>query len=250
MNYKTQGIIIRRRNFGEADRILTIFTVDKGKISAIAKGVRKPLSHLGGHLELFYIVDLIMAEGRNFDIITASEVVEDLPNLRKNLQLTGKAYYVAEIIDKLINENQESKSIFKLIYNTLSGLNNDKNHLILNYFELQLLSHLGHKPELLVCVKCRNKLSSNTLWSSSSGGTICQNCRQGVGDYQVIDSNAIKVMRLLLSEDINVIDRLNISNDLDNELEKIINDYLEQISEKKFLTKNFIKGTNEYLAMA
>lgn len=243
MQYKTQGIIIRRRNFGEADRILTIFTRDHGKISAIAKGVRKPLSRLGGHLELFYTVNLILAEGKNFDTITGSEVIEDFSSLRQNLTLTGQAYYMAEIVDKLTGESLESKVIFNLLCDTLTSLNHNKKHLILNYFELQLLSHLGHKPETAVCVKCRNKLDSKTtLWSSSLGGLICQSCCQGVGDSIVANQDIIKIMRLLLSEDVGIVNKLNTNNDLNNELDKITNDYLEYISEKKFLSKNFIKG--------
>lgn len=251
MQYKTQGIIIRRRNFGEADRILTIFTRDHGKISAIAKGVRKPLSRLGGHLELFYTVNLILAEGKNFDTITGSEVIEDFSSLRQNLTLTGQAYYMAEIVDKLTGENLESKVIFNLLCDTLTSLNYNKKHLILNYFELQLLSHLGHKPETTVCVKCRNKLDSETtLWSSSLGGLICQSCRQGVGDSIVANQDVIKIMRLLLSEDVGIVNKLNTNNDLNNELDKITNDYLEYISEKKFLSRNFSKVKNEQLAMA
>ena len=132
--YKTQGIIIKRRNFGEADRILTIYTKRSGKISAIAKGVRKPLSKLGGHLELFYVTDFILSEGRNFDIVAGAELCEDFPKLRKNLHATEQAFYISELTDKLLHDEIESRKIYSLLYETLKNINNYGDMLFLRYF--------------------------------------------------------------------------------------------------------------------
>ncbi|MFA6492884.1 MAG: DNA repair protein RecO, partial [Patescibacteria group bacterium] len=97
MNYKTRGIILKRTNLNEADRILTIFTENNGRIKAVAKGIRKTLSKLAGHLELFCLTDFVIAEGRNLDTITAAETQKCFINLRGDLESTNVAYYLAEI---------------------------------------------------------------------------------------------------------------------------------------------------------
>src|SRR3990167_2736637 len=96
-SYKTRGIIIKRSNFSEADRLVTIFSKDRGKIRAIAKGVRRPLSKLGGHIELFCLTNFVIAEGRNLDIISGAEIEKCFFDIRSGLDKTSTAFYLGEI---------------------------------------------------------------------------------------------------------------------------------------------------------
>jgi len=136
-SYKTEGIVLKRVNFGEADRILTIFTKHDGKIKAIAKGVRKVTSRKGGNLELFNQVILFLSEGKNWDIITEAEAVNSFENLRKNLTLVSRAFQIAEVVDRLTAEREESRKVFELLIEALSGKKNVKE------FEIELLKELG-----------------------------------------------------------------------------------------------------------
>lgn len=242
MNYKTQGIILKRRNIGETDRILTVLTNRYGKISIIAKGIRKTLSKLGGHLELFYLTDFVIAEGKNLDIVTGAQIIKPFSNLRKDLRLTQKVYYLSELIDKLVNENVESKEIFDLFYNALEELDRSDNPLLLRYFELQILSHLGHKPEVDVCVKCRNKLTPEKIyWSNELGGTLCENCRQYSEGFLQVSAEAIKIFRIFLEYDISAIHKLKLDKKLMVELENIIDNFLSYSSEKDFNSKKYVR---------
>lgn len=242
MNYKTRGIIIKRRNFGEADRVLTIFTKNRGKISAIAKGVRKTLSKLGGHLELFYVVNLMLSEGRNFDIVTGAEIIESFPNIRNNLKLTEQSYYIAELTDKLINDNSEASEIYDLLYKTLKSVNNKNNPLALRYFELWLLKELGHKPETDFCAKCRKDLDARELfWNSGLGGVICKNCKMSVDSSERIGVDIVKIIRLFLNYDINIINRITINREQNQRLEYIIEDFIKYISDHEFNSKKYTK---------
>jgi DNA repair protein RecO (recombination protein O) len=243
MNYKTRGIIIKRRNFGEADRILTIFTKNRGKISAIAKGVRKTLSKLGGHVELFYVVDLILSEGRNFDIVTGAEIIENFPNLRNNIKLAEQSYYIAELTDKLVNDSSEASEIYDLLYKTLESVNNKNNPLALRYFELWLLSELGHKPETDLCAKCRNDLNARELfWSNELGGVVCKDCKTSVNNSERIDVDIVKIIRLFLNYDINIINRIKINREQGQRLEYIIENFIKYITDYEFNSKKFTKG--------
>lgn len=120
--YKTEGIILKRTNFGEADRILTIYTHHLGKIKVLAKGVRKTTSRKSGHLELFNWVQIYLAKGRNLDIITEAETVKAFRGWRKNLAKVGLAYHFCELVEGLTAEGVKSQEIFNLLAGSLLGL--------------------------------------------------------------------------------------------------------------------------------
>lgn len=149
-SYKTQGIIIKRINFGEADRILTIFTKRYGKIKAIAKGVRRITSRRGGNLEVFNLVTVFLTEGRNFEIVTEAEVVKSFLNLRKNLKKVGLAYYFCELVESLCPEKQENERVFELLSKILEDLEEEREIREIRemggkkYFEINLLKELGY----------------------------------------------------------------------------------------------------------
>src|SRR4030042_4526114 len=102
--YQTDAVILRRRNWGEADRILTLFTPLRGKIRVRAVGVRKPASRKAGHLELFHRATLFLAKGRDFDIVTQAETLEAYPRLREDLARSEAASHAAQILDRLSPE--------------------------------------------------------------------------------------------------------------------------------------------------
>ncbi len=120
--YKTEGIVIGRINFGEADRILTIYTRGFGKLRVLAKSARKLTSRKSGALELFNQVKLCLAKGKNLDIITEAEVVRSFRPWRRNLKKVALAYHFSELVERLTPENQKSEEIFSLLAGSLFGL--------------------------------------------------------------------------------------------------------------------------------
>jgi len=146
MLYKTQGIIIKRKNLGEYDRLLTVYTKEFGKILVKAKSIRKNQSKLRGHLELFLFTHLMIAPGKGFDIITGAETIESFPYLHKNLPCLTATYYLSELIDKLIVGQEQDEKIWKLLYFTFQQLNQENKDIksIINDFENQLLEFLGY----------------------------------------------------------------------------------------------------------
>lgn len=138
-SYKTEGIILKRQNFSEADRILTVFTRKHGKIKILAKGVRRIKSRRGPNIELFNQTILFLHRGRNFDILTEAQTQNTFPQIRKKLELVGLAYYVCELVDGLCAENQPHPQVFELLVQTLTELENG----LIRKFELTLLAELG-----------------------------------------------------------------------------------------------------------
>jgi DNA repair protein RecO (recombination protein O) len=142
--YKTVGIVLNQKNFFEADRLLTIFTRDFGRIRLLAKAVRKPSSRKRGHLELFSLVKLFCVKGKNLDLITEAETVNSFSALRQNLNRVRIAYLLCELVNDLTAENQEHEDVYNLLLFYLAQLNSPvaPKNLILN-FEKSLLSFLG-----------------------------------------------------------------------------------------------------------
>lgn len=246
--YKTKGIILKRQDLGEADRILTIYTASQGKIRTLARGVRKVLSKLGGHLELFNLVDLGLSEGKGLDTITACQTIEPFRNLRNNLKKTSLVCYVTELIDKLVLEKQKDYRIFRLLRELLEILNKkalqktDRLYLLVRSFELKLLSFLGYTPELKKCVACRKRIKSNlNYFSLKLGGILCPDCEKQDTRSTKITPNAIKTIRYLLEKDFNLIIRLKLNKALFNETRNIITSFVKYILQRELKARDFVK---------
>jgi DNA repair protein RecO (recombination protein O) len=123
--YTTDALILKRMDYGEADRILTLFTPKLGKIKAIAKGARRTTSRIAGHIELFTRSELQLATGRDLEIITQGESKERFPHLRNGLWHATTAYYLAELTDKFTEEHNEHPDLYTLLIETLRRLDQD-----------------------------------------------------------------------------------------------------------------------------
>ena len=123
--YTTEAIILKRMDYGEADRILTLFTPRQGKLRAIAKGARRTTSRLAGHIELFTRSQLQLAAGRDLEIITQGESKERYPHLRAELWHATTAYYLAELVEKFTEDEAEHSNLYALFIDTLRRLDED-----------------------------------------------------------------------------------------------------------------------------
>ncbi|MBI2195434.1 MAG: DNA repair protein RecO [Candidatus Levybacteria bacterium] len=143
-SFKTEGIVIRRRNVGEADRLLTVFTKHHGKITIKAKGVRKISSRRSGHIELLNLVSLSLYRGRVTSTLTEVETINNFGKIKDNLKSCGLAYHVCELIDSLCAENQENLKVYSLLCEVLANLSDQENlKVIISRFETELLDALG-----------------------------------------------------------------------------------------------------------
>lgn len=145
MLYKTEGIIIGRRNLSDFDRLLTIYTRDFGKILVKAKSIRKNHSKLRGHLELFLRSHFMIAPGRGFDIVTGAETINDYPFIHGNLHSLATAYYLSELADKLISGAEKDANIWELFLSSFQRINEGGDlKAIIKDFENDFLKFLGY----------------------------------------------------------------------------------------------------------
>ena len=157
--YRTEAIVLRRKDFGEADRMLTLFTPERGKLRVVAKGIRKPRSRKAGHLELFTCSRLLLAKGRDLDVITQAETVNAYRPLREDLLRGAYAAYAVELLDRFMPDEQENSELYALLRGALGWICVSPNlALTARYYELQLLSLAGFQPELRQCVAGGEKI--------------------------------------------------------------------------------------------
>lgn len=179
---RTAAIVLRHREMGEADRLLTLYTEQLGKVRAIAKGVRRLRSRKAGHLEPFTYANLQLARGRDLMIITQAETVDAFLPLRDDLDKVGQASYVIELIDRFTYDSEENSTIFRLIVQTLGRLQTSSDPaLVLRYYEMRLLDYLGFRPELQKCTSCEKAIQpEDQYFSALHGGVLCPTCGKGV----------------------------------------------------------------------
>ncbi len=238
--YKTEAIVLKRTNLGEADKILTLYTPNLGKIRAVAKGVRRPKSKLGGHVEPLTHSMMMLARGQNLDIITQSQTISSFLPLRDDLWRTTLALYATELVDRFTAEHIESYPIYKLLLDTLHRLCKTDGELALRYFELHLLDHVGYRPELYHCLCCKSPLKPEAnLFSPSSGGVLCPGCSKSQPLVRPISVNALKVMRLLQRSDY-TIGKVRIGSELSSELEQLMREYISYLLEEEVRSAQFL----------
>jgi len=241
--YRTEAIILKRRDFGEADRLLTLYTPGLGKIRAVAKGIRKPTSRKSGHLEPFTHSQLLIAKGRELDIITQAETIHPFISLREDLLRTTYAYYVAELVDRFVEEGVENRSLFDLLLATLGRLGEEDDlALAARFFELHLLALVGYRPQLFRCVECEREIDFEvSFFSPAEGGVLCPNCGKGKPGAKKISAGALRVLRLLQTSDYDLCRRVHISPQLHAELEALMQRYIVYNLEQELRSVKFLR---------
>ena len=242
--YKTEGVVIRQIPLGEADRILTLYTPDMGKIRAVAKGVRRTKSKLGGHLELLTRVVVSASVGRNLDIVNEAQVIQSFRALREELSSLTKALYLAELVDAFSVEHSANDSVYRLLLAALDQLEaTEQADLLLRHFELHLLDYSGYRPELYSCVECRSDLEAGDhLFSCAKGGVVCPRCLHTSRDAMIpISLNAMKVARFLIREEgFARVAGLQVSQRALGELERLLRTYVRHVVERGLKTAEFM----------
>lgn len=147
-SYSSEGVVLARRNFGEADRILVLYTKSLGRISLIAKGVRHPKSRKRGHVEVFNYIRFQAAKGRGLDLIVEAEAIDDFSLVRKNLKRISLAYYFAEVLGRITHENEPNEELFDLILGYFETLKTEKHLKKLRLsFIYRVLTLMGYWPK-------------------------------------------------------------------------------------------------------
>jgi DNA repair protein RecO (recombination protein O) len=241
--YRTESIVLRRSDFGEADRLLTLYSREFGKIQAIAKGARKPQTRKSGHVELFMRTNFLIAKGKNIDIVTQAELVEAYAPLREDLVRTTYASYIGELLDRFTAEEDRDLRKYNLLADGLRWLAMSDNLLLAaRFYELRLLSLAGFQPQLFNCVSCAEPIQEqDQFFSAELGGLLCPNCKQADRRAKAISSSAVKVLRYLQTHSWDTVNALQLRRELHTELENVMHYYLTYLLERELKSVDFLQ---------
>jgi DNA repair protein RecO (recombination protein O) len=247
-SFRVDAVVLRHSDYGEADRLLTLFTRQQGKTRAIAKGARKIASRKAGHIEPFTYVKLQLAQGRDMFIVTQADTVDAYLSLREDLILTSHASYVLELLDRFSYEDgTENSALFRLLTDTLSRLaSNSDVWLVIRYYEMRLLDHLGFRPQLFECANCGRQIRpEDQFFSFSAGGVICPRCAQGLKHLHNVSVETLKYLRHFQRSSYAEASRARPTPDIQREAESLMQGYFTYLLERELNTPGFLKKIRE-----
>lgn len=226
--YRLAGIVLRRRDMGEADRLLTVFTRDRGKISLLAKGVRRSASRKAGHLEPFTYTDLLVAKGANLDLVTQAETITAHRHVREDLWLSSLAYTVVELADAFTQDEDPNALLFELLLETLGRLDTGQpSSLAVRYYELHMLDLAGYQPQLFRCIQCEQPLQPVVNFLSlERGGCLCPQHGANAAGTVALPLDVLKVLRYLQTRNWEQIAVLELRPEVLAQVESILARYI------------------------
>jgi DNA repair protein RecO (recombination protein O) len=242
--FRTLAVILRRQDFGEADRLLTLLTPEHGKLRAIAKGARKPLGRKSGHVELFALVDMLIARGRELHIVSQAETREPFLRLREDLVRGTYANHLGELLDRFTAEQDASRAEFDLLVLALGWLCEDVDpRLVARYYELALLRLAGFAPALHTCAIGQEPLEPrDQFFSPADGGVVCPEHHTGLNRRGTpLSLTAFKTLRYLQTRPWDAVKTLQISAPLHLEMERLMLSYITYLLEQRLQSVEFLK---------
>lgn len=242
---RTPAIILSRRDFGEADRLLTVLTPRNGKVDAIAYGARKPTSRKTGHVELFTLADMVLNLRREPGVVSQVEQVEPYLPLREDITRSAYASYAAELLDRFTETGDEDlhADLFALLRDTLKRLCVAADpRLSLRYYELHLFDLVGFRPELQTCVLSGATIQPEAQYFSfADGGVVCASVGANNPTLASISLNALKLLRYMQRSPYAQVASLTISDALHSEVEALLLGYATYLLEHRLQSAEFIR---------
>jgi len=235
-SYKTRAIVLAHLDLGEADRIITLLTPEDGKIRAIAKGVRRPRSRIGGSVEPFAELDLVLARGRSLDVITQVSVAHAWLRLRDRLESTATAWYLGELADRAVEERAGAHPIYGLLRRACQLLDDGMAPgRVARWYEAGLADALGVRPELDRCVECHRVLEEDDgfRWVPALGGVLCNQHPGPPAETVALSLAALKLLKAYRRLDVEAIAGLRLPPQVEAEVEAVMRRYTRFILERE-----------------
>ncbi|MBO8128658.1 MAG: DNA repair protein RecO [Peptococcaceae bacterium] len=245
--YRTEGIVLRSRVMREADKVLTIYTRDQGKVRAVAYGIAKPGSRKRGAAQPFSYSRFLMARGRDLDVVRQCEEIRRTEGLQSNLVTITCASYICELIELVTPDEEPDRELFKLLCQALDEIPKTKNReLLLRAFEARVLNRVGYQLHLDDCVICRKDPGgSQVVISPREGGLLCPTCRKKDPDGIPCRMGTVRLLERLFDWPLERVHALAAGAETRQELNTLLNACICYYLERKPKALAFLQKLGE-----
>jgi len=241
--YVTDAIVLSRFDLGEADRVLTLITPELGKLKAIAKGIRRPASRLGGSLEPFAELTVALARGRTFDVVTEVRVGHAWLRLRDDLERAATAWYLAELADRSLEERHSAEAQYALLHRAYelldAGMDPGR---VARWYEMHLADELGQRPEVDRCVECDRRLEEDETfrWVPALGGLLCAAHPGPPAERTNLSRDALKLLKAYRHRPIEEVCALRLPPEVESEVEAAMRAFVRHSLEREARSLDFL----------
>ena len=240
---RTEAIVLRQRPLGDADRICVLFSPTRGRIEAVAKGVRKPLSKLTGHVEPLTRGVFGLAHGRSLEVVTDAQTLDSWPPLHEDMDRMTEALVMVELVDRSTDMDVSSGPLYQLLRHSLDALAATSSPRAVRWwFILRFLDQQGYRPELDSCVRCRSEVEPDgNGFSAADGGVVCPTCH-GAGVGQRLSSAVFRLLRYMRRSSCESTAQVRVGAEASVELERHLRLSLEQALDGRLRSSGFAEA--------
>ena len=246
MLQKCEGIVIRTTDYGETNKIVTLYTGEWGKVAVMARGAKKTNSRLSSITQLFTHGYFLVQRGSGLGSLQQGEIITSMRSIGEDIFLTAYASYIVELTDKCTEEKKPNPFHFELLYQTLNYMNEGyEADILMNIYEMKMLNVLGLFPILNQCSVCGNT-DGHFSFSIREGGFICHRCLDKDPYHFKLSPASVKLLRLFYYFDLTRLGTISVKNETKAELKKVITAYYEEYSGLYLKTKKFLNSMDQF----
>lgn len=240
MLQKGEGIVIRMVDYGESNKIVTVFTREFGKVAFMARGAKKPRSSLSSVTQLFTYGHYMYLTGKGLGTLRQGEVVDAFRGLHEDIYRTAYAAYIAELLDRLTDEKTPNPFLFELLYQSVHYIDEGVDPEVISFiFETKMLDVAGIRPQLEMCANCgRNE--GPFVFSVKDGGLLCPRCASIDPRHLKLSETSVKLLRLFVNMDMKRLGKVSLKPETKKELKTALSAYYEEYSGLKLKSKRFL----------
>lgn len=240
MFHKCEGIVIRTTQYGETNKIVTLYTREWGKVGVMARGAKKPKSRLASITQPFTYGYFLIQKTSGIGGLEQGEAISSMRGIKEDIFKTAYAAYILELLDKAVDNQQPNPFLFELALQVLQFINDEEELEIITYiFEMKMLNVFGLYPKLDGCTICSNT-EGKFAFSIREGGFLCHRCFEKDPYALKISNSTVKLLRLFYYFDLNRLGKISVKEETKKELKKVISTYYDEYSGLQLKTKRFL----------
>jgi DNA repair protein RecO (recombination protein O) len=246
MLQKCEGIVIRTTDYGETNKIVTLYTREFGKVGVMARGAKKPNSRLAAVTQLFTYGQYLFHASTGLGGLQQGEMISSMRSIREDIFLTAHASYIVDLTDKVTEDRKPNPFLFELLLTTLNYMNEGYDlEILTNIYEMKMLNVQGLYPVLDRCTNC-GSTEGDFDFSIKEGGLVCHRCF-GIDPYRIkTSSGTVRLLRLFYLLDLNRLGNISVKPETKAELKQVIAAYYDEYSGLYLKTRRFLDQMDSF----